>query len=156
MGKHTNTRKTKQNPIGILLEKMCTLPHGLTWIRSSHGQQVNGAVIGGSEHGGMYVGRVNHHSGDILPGKVHCEHGVIYVPYGGKEHNFSSYEVLTEVDPSNSSIGSSGWPYFLWGTTVYWQDPLKLRGDLLWKGSPITWCTLHSVWRKRTCFQNWL
>merc|ERR1712223_669638 len=104
MGKHTNTRKTKQNPIGILLEKMCTLPHGLTWVRSSDGLQVNGAVIGGSEHGGMYVGRVNHRSGDLLPGKVHCEYGVIYVPYGGKGHNFSSYEVLTEVNPSNSSI----------------------------------------------------
>merc|ERR1712048_665436 len=95
----------KQNPFGILLENMCTLPPGLTWVRSSDGQKVNGAVIGGSEHGGMYVGRaIGRVGGDILPGKVHCEHGVIYVPYGGKEHNFSSYEVLTEVDPSNSSI----------------------------------------------------
>ena len=61
---------------------MCALPQGLAWVRSSHGRQVNGAVIGGSERGGMYVGRVNHRSGDLLPGKVHCEYGVIYVPYG--------------------------------------------------------------------------
>ena len=71
--KHTNTTKPKPNPFGILFENMCALPHGLTWVRSSHGQQVNGAVIGGSEHGGMYVGRVNHSSGDLLLGKVHCK-----------------------------------------------------------------------------------
>ena len=62
---------------------------------------VPGAVIGGSEPGGMYVGRVHHRSGDLLPGKVHLNYGVIYVPWGGKEHNFSSYEVLTELNPSN-------------------------------------------------------
>jgi len=83
---------------------MTSLPPGLAWVPSSHGRQVEGAVIGGNERGGMYVGRVRHRSGDVLPGKVHCEYGVIYVPWGGKEHNASSYEVLTQENPSNPTI----------------------------------------------------
>jgi len=75
--------------------------NGMAWVSSSHGRQIEGAVMGGSEPGGMYVGRVRHNSGDLLPGKVHLNYGFIYVPYGGKEHNFSSYEVLTELNPSN-------------------------------------------------------
>jgi len=78
---------------------------GMAWVSSSHGRQVEGAVIGGTEPGGMYVGRVHHRSGDLLPGKVHLNYGVIYVPWGGKEHNFSSYEVLTELNPSNPVTG---------------------------------------------------
>ena len=32
---------------------MTSLPAGLAWVQSSHGRQVEGAVIGGNERGGM-------------------------------------------------------------------------------------------------------
>ena len=59
-----------------------SVPPGLAWVRSNGGQKVKGAVEGGSEEGGMYVGRIQHGSGDLLPGKIHLSHGTCYVPYG--------------------------------------------------------------------------
>ena len=54
---------------------------GFVWVRSSGGEKVVGAVEGGSEQGGMYIGRANHQN-DLVPGKVHCSHRVLYVPWG--------------------------------------------------------------------------
>lgn len=59
----------------------------------------------------LYVGRV-HHVGSLTVGKVnyryffmwqlsifvalqvHPSHGVLYIPYGGKEHGYREYEIL--------------------------------------------------------------
>nr|BAN20200.1 conserved hypothetical protein [Riptortus pedestris] len=41
----------------------------------------------------LYVGRTLI-EGTLTIGKVHPSHGVLYVPYEGKEENFSNYEVL--------------------------------------------------------------
>ena len=55
---------------------------GFVWVRSSGGEKVVGAVdVTGSDQGGMYVGRA-HHQNDLIPGKVHRSHRVIYVPWG--------------------------------------------------------------------------
>ena len=55
---------------------------GFVWVRSSGGEKVVGAVdVTGSDHGGMYIGRA-HHQNDLIPGKVHRSHRVIYVPWG--------------------------------------------------------------------------
>ena len=51
---------------------------GFVWVQSSGGEKVVGAVEGG---GGMYIGRANHQN-DLVPGKVHCAHHVLYVPWG--------------------------------------------------------------------------
>ena len=54
---------------------------GYVWVRSSEGEKVIGAIDGGSEDGGMYVGRALH-QGDLVPGKVHRSHRSIYIPWG--------------------------------------------------------------------------
>ena len=67
---------------------------GIVWVQSSHGEKIVGAVEGGSEPGGMYVGRALHEN-DLVPGKVHCTHGVLYLPWDCHEHSKQQYEVLT-------------------------------------------------------------
>ena len=66
---------------------------GFVWVQSSHGDKIVGAVEGGSEPGGMYVGRALHQN-DLVPGKVHCTHRVLYLPWGHLEHGKQQYEVL--------------------------------------------------------------
>lgn len=41
----------------------------------------------------LYVGRANH-AGTLTVGKVHPSHGVVYIPFGGKEHGYRDYEIL--------------------------------------------------------------
>ena len=80
---------------------------GFVWVQSSHGEKVVGAVEGGSEPGGMYVGRALHEN-DLVPGKVHCTHGVLYLPWNCREHGKKQYEVLTaEVNSRYDWIPSS-------------------------------------------------
>ena len=47
---------------------------------------------GGSERGGMYVGRAQV-KGEMLPGKVHLAHGALYVSHG-KSGTFVSSSIL--------------------------------------------------------------
>lgn len=42
----------------------------------------------------LFVGRA-HHDGGLQLGKVQPSHGVCYIPYGGQEIAYNSYEVLT-------------------------------------------------------------
>ena len=57
------------------------MTQGFVWVQSSHGEKVFGAVEVGSEPGGMYVGRALHQN-DLVPGKVHVSHRVLYLPWG--------------------------------------------------------------------------
>lgn len=41
----------------------------------------------------LYIGR-GHHNGSMVVGKVHPEHHVLYVSFGGDEVPINSYEVL--------------------------------------------------------------
>ena len=56
---------------------------GFSWVESSGGEHVVGAVDGGAEPDEMYVGRAKHHD-DLIPGNVHCKDGTLYVPWGEK------------------------------------------------------------------------
>uniref|UniRef100_A0A336MUL6 CSON007745 protein n=1 Tax=Culicoides sonorensis TaxID=179676 RepID=A0A336MUL6_CULSO len=47
----------------------------------------------------LYIGRVKH-EGAITPGKVNADHGLCYVPFGGKEYSRNEYEVLCGVKGS--------------------------------------------------------
>ena len=51
---------------------------GFVWVKSSGGEKVVGAIDGGD---GMYVGRAFHQR-DLVPGKVHCAHRSLYIPWG--------------------------------------------------------------------------
>uniref|UniRef100_A0A182IQW8 Uncharacterized protein n=1 Tax=Anopheles atroparvus TaxID=41427 RepID=A0A182IQW8_ANOAO len=68
---------------------------GFTWVGSSNGHVPAGAVLAGNTTTGepLYVGRT-HHEGSLTPGKVHRTHGCLYIPFGGAEQSFLTYEVL--------------------------------------------------------------
>ena len=73
----------------------------LQWVSSSNGQVPKYAVNGGWDAENaepLYIGRVDHNGSQIV-GKIHPSHHCIYVPYGGKEHKYESYEVL--INPGN-------------------------------------------------------
>ena len=74
-------------------QRQVKMTPGFVWVQSSGGEKVVGAVEGGSEPGGMYVGRALHQN-DLVPGKVHCTHRVLYLPWGHREHGKQQYEVL--------------------------------------------------------------
>jgi hypothetical protein len=65
------------------------------WQTASEGHVPEEALTVGMTKEGekLYVGRV-FHDGTLTPGKVHCSHGVCYIPYGGEEIPFKEYEVL--------------------------------------------------------------
>ncbi|XP_037033070.1 uncharacterized protein LOC119072042 isoform X2 [Bradysia coprophila] len=65
------------------------------WVRVVDGNIPNKAIGGGQDLSGenLYVGRVEH-QGDIIPGKVVPSQGICFVPYAGKEHGKSEYQVL--------------------------------------------------------------
>lgn len=69
----------------------------VTWVQSGHGSVPPNAVVGGRTSNGepLYIGRT-HFSGALTPGKVHPSHGSLYIPFGGAEIPFKSYEVLIE------------------------------------------------------------
>lgn len=73
------------------------MPSHFNWIRSSHGHVPEYAVEAGrtSEGEMLYVGRTYHH-GVPCVGKVHKSHGVLYIPYDGKEIGYKEYEVLVQ------------------------------------------------------------
>merc|ERR1711973_392343 len=67
---------------------------GFVWVCSSGGEDVKGAItVEATESETMYVGRASHED-DLVPGKVHKSHNVLYVPWGGDEHAKESYQVL--------------------------------------------------------------
>ncbi|CAG0904189.1 unnamed protein product [Darwinula stevensoni] len=65
------------------------------WVEASNGKYPVGALEGGKTSSGekIYVGRTKHDS-DILPCKLHPSHSACYAPYGGKEMEKKTYEVL--------------------------------------------------------------
>lgn len=69
----------------------------LSWIPSGHGAVPPNAVRGGHTAGGepLYIGRT-HLEGSLTCGKVHPSNGALYVPFGGAEVSFQTYEVLVE------------------------------------------------------------
>lgn len=78
----------------VLCKRSCTV----TWEASSGGAVPAKAVTCGTTRDTgtpepLYIGRV-FHDGTQTVGKIHPSHGVCYVPYDGKELNFSKYEVL--------------------------------------------------------------
>lgn len=68
-----------------------------SWVHSGHGSIPHNAVRGGQTSSGepLYIGRT-HHQGSLTPGKVHPSHGSLYIPFGGSEVPFKSYEILIE------------------------------------------------------------
>jgi len=65
------------------------------WVHSSGGSIPPNAIEVGYDGGDViYVGRA-HHQGDNIPGKLVPAHGSCYVAWGGEEHGYRSYEVLT-------------------------------------------------------------
>lgn len=65
------------------------------WVPSADGATPTGAVQGGKTMEGenLYIGRT-FHNGSHCIGKIHPSHGRLYIPFGGEEHGFSTYEVL--------------------------------------------------------------
>ena len=77
--------------------QVLTNPHHneLAWAHAHDGQVPTGALIGGRQSDGvpLYIGRA-HYDGSMVVGKVHPEHHVCYVSFGGAEVPIHSYEVL--------------------------------------------------------------
>ena len=73
-----------------------TWPHS-RWVPTAHGSLPPGAVVAGNSSSGepLYVGRT-FYQGSMTPGKVHPSHGSLYIPFGGAEVPFKSYEVLVD------------------------------------------------------------
>ena len=65
----------------------------------------------------MYIGRAPHQD-ELVPGKVHRTHGVLYIPWGEREHAKKKYEVLTAkgnskydwIPSSNGQVPSGAIP----------------------------------------------
>lgn len=68
---------------------------GFKWVKEGNGVVPRNAVEGGRTRTGelLYIGRVQH-KGSLTPGKIHPGHQCLYIPFGGQELNFKSYEVL--------------------------------------------------------------
>ncbi|KAB0798227.1 hypothetical protein PPYR_09220 [Photinus pyralis] len=67
----------------------------MQWVSSSGSYIPPGAVPAGHTSSGetLYLGRVRH-GNSITVGKVHPSHGCLYIPFGGNEVNYNSYEIL--------------------------------------------------------------
>lgn len=67
----------------------------LIWVQTDGSSIPSGAVQGGVTATGepLYIGR-HMHNRSLVIGKVHPSHGVLYIPFGGYEHAYSSYEIL--------------------------------------------------------------
>jgi Protein of unknown function (DUF3421) len=63
------------------------------------------AVVGGAERNGtpLYVCRANLRSG-VTPGKYNAVNNICYLPYGGRENEIRSGEILVELVGSSPSI----------------------------------------------------
>ncbi|EFN63148.1 hypothetical protein EAG_12887 [Camponotus floridanus] len=73
------------------------MPAHFNWIRSGHGHVPEHAVEAGRTTSGemLYVGRT-FHNGIPCVGKVQRSHGVMYIPFDGKEIPCREYEVLVQ------------------------------------------------------------
>ena len=59
------------------------------------GNYPHNAIKGGFENNTiMYIARAKAPDGSLCIGKLHPEHRVCYIPWGGKEHARHEYEVL--------------------------------------------------------------
>ncbi|XP_023311629.1 natterin-4-like [Anoplophora glabripennis] len=65
------------------------------WVPTNGGDIPPGAVEGGRTSDGepLFIGRVEH-EGSQTVGKVHPSHGVLYIPFDGKELAYPNYEIL--------------------------------------------------------------
>ncbi|XP_076756579.1 uncharacterized protein LOC143426809 [Xylocopa sonorina] len=73
------------------------MPADFHWIRAAEGYVPPHAVEAGTTVDGemLYVGRAYHHGAPCV-GKIHRSHGVLYVPYDGREVAIRDYEVLIQ------------------------------------------------------------
>ncbi|KYM83378.1 hypothetical protein ALC53_06110 [Atta colombica] len=73
------------------------MPAHFNWIRAGHGHVPEYAVEAGRTANGemLYVGRT-YHNGAPCVGKVQRSHGVLYIPFDGKEIPYREYEVLVQ------------------------------------------------------------
>merc|ERR1711915_790726 len=86
----TVCRKTKK--------ELSTMP--VRFVHVANGQLPPNAFAGGHDNGPQYVARC-YHEGNRVPGKFVPAHGVAYIPWGGKEHAKTQYEVLVQDGPDN-------------------------------------------------------
>ena len=70
------------------------------FVHAANGQLPPNAFAGGHDNGPQYVARC-YHEGNRVPGKFVPAHGVAYIPWGGKEHAKTQYEVLVQDGPDN-------------------------------------------------------
>lgn len=80
------------------------MPHAIVyeWVQAENGEFPPNAVKVGYDSGNVvYVARAKH-MGDNIPGKFLPVYGLCYVPWGGREHEYDEYEVLT--DPHGSTF----------------------------------------------------
>ncbi|KAM0736495.1 hypothetical protein ACS0PU_006144 [Formica fusca] len=73
------------------------MPAHFNWIRTGHGHVPEHAVEAGKTANGemLYVGRT-YHNGIPCVGKIQRSHGVMYIPFDGKEIPYKEYEVLVQ------------------------------------------------------------
>lgn len=73
---------------------------GFNWVNGCYGNVPNTAVPGGKTCSGklVYIGRA-HHEDSLTPGKIHRNHGCLYIPFDGAELSFQEYEVLVRQQP---------------------------------------------------------
>ncbi|XP_055322242.1 uncharacterized protein LOC129578126 [Sitodiplosis mosellana] len=77
------------------------------WVQVTGNRIPPNAIQGGKTSGGepLFIGRV-HHKGTLTIGKIHPSHDVCYIPYGGQELPFRTYEALLNDEPApNQSSG---------------------------------------------------
>lgn len=70
-----------------------------SWIPTSGGSIPFNAVPGGRAADGemLFIGRAEYKK-SLTVGKVHPSHGVLYIPFGGKEKKIKDYEILVDND----------------------------------------------------------
>ena len=89
----------------------------IRFVSASDGHLPTNAWQAGHDNGPQYIAR-SYHEGSLVPGKFVPHHGVTYIPWGGKEHAKSQYEVLVKEGPgdlvwvpaSGGCVGSTGAP----------------------------------------------
>lgn len=67
----------------------------VVWFPSSNGEVPPGAVKGGSTAADepLFIGRAQHEGATVV-GKIHPDHKVLYIPFGGEEESYEEYETL--------------------------------------------------------------
>jgi Protein of unknown function (DUF3421) len=96
------------------------------WVPGKNGSIPPGAFIAGSDNGaGLYICKTN-----IGNGKLHPKYEKCYVPYGGKELEFKTYEVLAGNNLT--------WGYLTVATP---QNPIL--GGYERNGDPLYICASH-------------